>query len=62
MLRNLRTSGVLLILGLIVEGLSLCWNTAASFMSFAVIGGVFFAAGVLLFLFSLVSKTSTSGG
>jgi hypothetical protein len=54
MLRNLRVSGVLLILGLIVETLSLCWNNAFSFMSFVVVGGLFFAAGILLFLYSLV--------
>jgi len=55
MLNKLRISGVLLILGLVVEALSLCWNTALSFMSFVVIGGLFFASGVLLFLYSLVS-------
>ncbi len=61
MLRNLRISGVLLIIALVVEGLSLCWNSAVSFMSFAMIGGLFFALGVLLFLYSLVSsKTSIS--
>jgi hypothetical protein len=60
MLRKLRLSGILLILGLVVEALSLCWNSAFSFMSFVVIGGLFFASGILLFLYSLVSsKTST---
>jgi hypothetical protein len=59
MLRKLRISGILVILGLVVETLSLCWNTAFSFMSFIVIGGLFFASGILLFLYSLVSaKTS----
>lgn len=59
MLRKLQLSGILLIVGLVVEALSLCWNTAFSFMSFAVVGGLFFAAGLLLFLYSLVSpKTS----
>jgi hypothetical protein len=55
MLSKLRISGVLVILGLVVEALSLCWNTAFSFMSFVVIGGLFFASGILLFLYSLVS-------
>lgn len=46
-------------LGLVVEALSLCWNNAFSFMSFVVVGGTLFAAGILLFLYSLVSsKTS----
>jgi hypothetical protein len=60
MQRKLRLSGILLILGLVVEALSLCWNNAFSFMSFVIIGGLFFASGTLLFLYSLVSsKTST---
>jgi len=59
MLRKLRLSGFLLILGLVVEALSLCWNNALSFMSFVVVGGLLFASGILLFLYSLVSsKTS----
>ena len=60
MLNKLRISGVLLVLGLVVEALSLCWNTALSFMSFVVIGGLLFGSGILLFLYSLVtSKDST---
>ena len=55
-LRTLRISGILLIGGLVVEALSLCWNNAFSFMSFAVVGGLFFASGILLFLYSLVSS------
>jgi hypothetical protein len=55
-LRTLRISGILLIGGLVVEALSLCWNNAFSFMSFAVVGGLFFASGMLLFLYSLVSN------
>ncbi|MGA8622106.1 MAG: hypothetical protein WB660_26745 [Candidatus Sulfotelmatobacter sp.] len=59
MLRNLRISGILVILGLVVEALSLCWNNTFSFMSFVVFGGLLFASGILLFLYSLVSsKTS----
>jgi hypothetical protein len=60
MQRKMRISGVLLIFGLVIEALSLLWNTAASFMSFAVIGGLCFASGMLLFLYSLVSS-NTSG-
>lgn len=58
MLGKLRISGILLILGLVVEGFSLCWNNAVSFMSFVVVGGLFFAAGILLYLYSLVSSNS----
>ena len=60
MLRKLRISGILLILGLVIEGLSLCWNNAFSFMSFVVIGGLFFASGIMLFLYSLVSSETSS--
>ena len=56
MLGKLRVSGILLILGLVVEGLSLCWNNAFSFMAFVVVGGLCFGSGVLLFLYSLVSS------
>jgi hypothetical protein len=58
MLRKLRISGILMILALVVEALSLCWNTAFSFMSFVVVGGLLFASGILLFLYSLVSSKS----
>jgi hypothetical protein len=60
MLRKLRLSGILLILGLMVEALSLCWNNALSFMSFVVVGGLFFASGILLFLYSLVSSNEAN--
>jgi hypothetical protein len=59
MLRKLRVSGILLIFGLVIEALSILWNTAASFMSFAVFGGLCFASGILLFLYSLVSSNTT---
>ena len=43
-----------------VEALSLCWNNALSFMSFVVVGGLFFASGILLFLYSLVSSNEAN--
>jgi hypothetical protein len=59
MFTKLRVAGVLLILALVVEALSLCWNNALAFMSFVVVGGALFAAGILIFLYSLISaKTS----
>jgi hypothetical protein len=60
MLSKLRISGILLILGLVVEALSLCWNNAFSFMSFMLVGGLFFVAGILLFLYSLVSSETSA--
>jgi hypothetical protein len=60
MLSKLRISGILLVLGLVVEALSLCWNNAFSFMSFMLVGGLFFVAGILLFLYSLVSSETSA--
>ena len=59
MLKMLRISGILLILGLVVEALSLCWNNTLSFMSFVVIGGALFVSGILIFLYSLVSSRTS---
>jgi hypothetical protein len=53
--RRLRISGVLLILGLLVEGITLHWNTAFSFLAFMLVGGALFLAGVLIYLYSLIS-------
>ncbi len=57
---KLRVSGILLILGLIVEALSLCWNTAASFMSFMILGGGFLVAGVVVYLYYLLTQMHAS--
>jgi hypothetical protein len=59
MQRQLQVSGILLIIALIIEALSLCWNNTLAFMSFAVVGGLFFVSGILLFLYSLVSSKAT---
>jgi hypothetical protein len=53
--RRLRISGVLIILGLVVELLSLIRIHPLAFMGFLVIGGGLLLAGVVLYLFSLVS-------
>jgi hypothetical protein len=58
--KRLRISGTLLILGLVVEALSLCWNTAASFMSFMIFGGVLLIGGVLTYLYFLLTQLPTS--
>jgi hypothetical protein len=54
MTRVLRLSGVLLILGLAIEAVSLLFNHPLSFMGFMIVGGTLMAIGVLLFLISLV--------
>jgi hypothetical protein len=55
MSRILRFSGVLLILGLAIEAVSLLFNHPLAFMGFIIVGGTLLGVGVLLFLFSLVS-------
>lgn len=55
--RSLRLSGVLLILGLGVELASLLWEKPLAFLLFAFVGGVLFLAGILVYLYSLVSAT-----
>jgi hypothetical protein len=55
MTRRLRVSGVLIILGLLVEALSLIRTHPLSFLGFMFIGGGLLAAGVLIYLYSLVA-------
>ena len=55
MTRRLRISGVLIILGLVVEAVSLIRIHPLSFLAFMFIGGGFIVAGVLAFLYSLVA-------
>jgi hypothetical protein len=57
-----RLSGVLLIIGLCVETISLFWIHPLAFLSFFVIGGVFLGAGVLLYLSSIIFHPSPSNG
>jgi hypothetical protein len=52
---RLRVPGILLILGLAIELISLLWNKPLAFILFAFVGGAFLLAGILLYLYSLVS-------
>ena len=59
--RKLQLSGIILILGLVVESLCLLGHGPIAFMLFAGLGGVLFAVGIFLYLNSLVSaKVETS--
>jgi hypothetical protein len=53
--RKLQISGISLILALLVEALCLLGHGPIAFLLFLGLGGVLFAAGVLLYLYSLVS-------
>jgi hypothetical protein len=54
--RRLQLSGILLILGLLVEAVCLFWTRPIAFVLFLGIGGLLLGFGILLFLFSLVSR------
>jgi hypothetical protein len=55
--RRLQFSGILLILGLLVEALCLFWTRPIAFVLFLGVGGLLLGLGVLLFLFALVSRS-----
>jgi RsiW-degrading membrane proteinase PrsW (M82 family) len=63
--RRLRISGILVIIGLLVEALCLVWSRPIAFVVLVCLGGALIGLGVLLFLYSLVSAprhpTSSSG-
>jgi hypothetical protein len=52
--RALRISGVLLILGIAVEIISLVWEKPMAFLLFAGVGGLLTFAGIVVYLYSLV--------
>jgi len=52
---RIRTSGLLIAGGLFIQILTLCWTHPLAFMSFLLIGCPLVAAGILFFLYSLVS-------
>jgi hypothetical protein len=59
---RIRLSATLVILGLLIEGITIFWNSPGSFLAFAFLGVGFVALGVALFLLSLVTvKTDAEG-
>lgn len=58
--RRIRWSGILIVLGLLLQMLTLLWTHPLAFMCFLMIGCPLVAAGMLLFLYSLVSHQSPS--
>jgi hypothetical protein len=53
--RMLRISGIMVIIGLLVEALCLVWSRPIAFVVLVCIGGALIGVGVLFFLYSLVS-------
>ena len=58
--KRLRAAGILTILGLLIEGLSLFWNHPLSFIVFVGFGGLLLFAGVITYLTALVSPLDAS--
>jgi hypothetical protein len=56
--RWLRISGILILLGLLVEALSLIRIHPLAFLGFMFVGGGLLVAGIAIYLYSLVSVTS----
>jgi hypothetical protein len=53
--KRLRLAGILVIAGLLVEGLCLLWAGPLAFIFLVTIGGSLCAAGIAVYLYSLVS-------
>lgn len=53
--RRIRWSGLLIVIGLVVQMVTLIWIHPLAFMAFLLIGCPLVAAGILLFLYSIVS-------
>jgi hypothetical protein len=51
--RQLRVSGILLILGLLVEAFTLVWNHPIAFSLSLFVGGGFLLGGIIVFLYTL---------
>jgi len=56
--RRLRRSGLLVGLGLIVEAITMLWPHPTAFLMFLGLGGLLVAAGVILYLVSIVTYPS----
>lgn len=58
--RKLRISGMILIVGLVVEGLCLLSGSPIGFILFVGVGGLLIGTGMLHYLYSLISTASSS--
>jgi len=59
--RKLKISGILVIAGLFVEGISLIWSHPTAFLTFILLGGSMMAAGILFYLYSLAAGEKQQG-
>ncbi len=54
--RRLRRAALLVMLGLVVELVSLCWRHPTAFIVFVLVGGTLMGAGMLLYLSMIVRR------
>lgn len=52
--QRLRIAGMLIAVGLLIEGWTLHWNSPIGFLVFLGIGGLFIACGIIIYLLALV--------
>ena len=57
--RRLQSAGIILILGLLVEGLSLMGRGPIAFLVFVGVGGLLLLIGIVAYLLALVRTDST---
>jgi hypothetical protein len=57
---RLRLAGILIVLGLLAEAVSLLWSHPVAFIAFLLVSGSLLLCGMLLFLYSIVSPDSKS--
>jgi hypothetical protein len=60
--RRLRISGIMVIIGLLVEALCLAWSQPIAFVALVCIGGALIGLGVLFFLYSLLAASPDPAG
>ena len=58
--RKLQISSVLVMAGLLIELITLVWLHPFSFLSFIFLGGTLMAAGIIFYLFTLISNPKAS--
>lgn len=58
LISRLQLSGFLVVLGLIVEAVTLFWSHPTAFLVFLGLGGLLVGLGVLLYLFAIVTFPS----
>jgi hypothetical protein len=59
--KRLRLAGILLIAGLLVEAVCLLWARPLAFIVLVCGGGLFCVAGIVVYLYSLVSSGQAGG-